>query len=132
MAEGRKHYWPLGWLIAGAALAGWGAYEWWSGQTTAQRVTVNVADIEGGQRLPNRWGEMRGKVSRADRVIWINGSSEETYPPVVSAQGQPGKPIHVLFRATKQVGEASDLPGQLLYHKEPTLEGIVIGGLPAE
>ena len=54
---------------------------------------------------------------------------EETYVPLVSETWQPGQPIHVFFRAIKEEG---DEPGRLLYHKEPTAEGLVAGGLPWE
>lgn len=128
----KTYRWQLGWLIVGAALTGWGTYEWLTGQTTAHRASVNVADIEAGQRLPSRWVEITGRVSRADRVIWPNGQFEETYAPVVSEHWQPGKPIHVLFRAIKEVDSPEDAPGRLLHHKEPTLEGVVVGGLPPE
>jgi hypothetical protein len=116
-------------LSAGIALVSWGALELIAGQATAQRVSVNVADLEAGQPLPGRWVKMTGRVSRDDRVIWNDGDREETYVPLVSETWQPGRPIHVFFRAIKEDG---DEPGRLLYYKEPALEGIVAGGLPAE
>jgi hypothetical protein len=124
-----KHCWRLAWLSAGVALTVWGGSEWLAGQKTAHRVSINVADVESGRPLPGRWVEMTGRLSRDDRVIRNDGEREETYVPLVSETWQPGQPIHVFFRAIKEEG---DEPGRLLYHKGPTVEGVVAGRLPWE
>jgi hypothetical protein len=117
-----EHGGLLAGLVVGLAFIGWGAVNCLASLGPPERLSVTVADLEAGKRLPGKWLEITGRLLSEDRIIWPPGGvNPSTYVPLVSESWQKTQPVSVYVRARE---ENWLQPGRLLKHPGPSVIGM--------